>query len=203
MATGRQCVRPGRCRDASRRAAWAVGALCAGFCAACQPPAEMPPDLTPTAGTLTLGTIDVPRFGDTRWVDLADDQMVQLVPGAQGGFHVWVLYRTQGISGRVQVFRIAERLPPDGSPRQRVLTTSGFITIPTAELWQTPDPIPSFMCPTPIGVSVLSAPIEISVRITAADDANLTLAQAKVRLQEQCPPDTDPTHAFCLRICQG
>ncbi len=180
-----------------------AGLSAVGLAAACQPPPEAPVDMAPTVGTLTLGTIDVPRFGDTRWVDLVDDQMVQLAPGAQGGFHVWVLYRTQGISGRVQVSRIADRLPPDGSARQRVLTTSGFITIPSTELWQTPDPIASFMCPTPIGVSVLSAPIELSVRITAADDQNLTLAQAKVRLQEQCPPDTDPTHAFCLRICQG
>ena len=196
-------ARPRRSRPPARRALWmgSAGLLAAGLSAACQPP-EAPPDLQPTVGTLTLGTVDVPRFGDSRWVDLVDDQQVQLVPGAQGGFHVWVLYRTQGLTGRVQVFRIAERLPPDGSPRQRVLTTSGFLTIPT-DSWQTPDPIPSFMCPTPIGVSVLSAPIEISVRITAADDANATLAQAKVRLQEQCPPDADPTHAFCLRICQG
>lgn len=176
--------------------------LGAALWAGCQPP-ETAPDLGPTPGTLTLGTIDPARFGDNRWVDLADDQLVQLAPGAQGGFHVWVLYRIQGLAGRVQVSRIADRLPPDGSARQRVLTTTGFLTLPSTDLWQTPDPIPSFMCPTPIGVSVLSAPIELSVRITDQDDSTRTLAQAKVRLQEQCPPDTDPTHAFCLRICQG
>ena len=163
----------------------------------------MPPaDMIPTTGTLALGTIDVPRFGDMRWVELTDSQQVELVPGAQGGFHVWVMYRIQDLTGRVQVFRTADRVPQDGSPSQRVLTTSGFITIPPGTTWQS-DPIPSFMCPTPIGVSVLSAPIQLSVRITAADDASVTLAEKTVKIQEQCPPATDTTHDFCLRICQG
>jgi hypothetical protein len=154
-------------------------------------------------GTLALGTVDVARYGDQRWVDLTDGQQVTLVPGAQGGFHVWVLYRTQGISGRVQVSRIADRVPADGSARQRVLTTTGVLTIPSSDPWQTPDPIPSFMCPTPIGVSVLDAPIELSVRISPESDASTTLAQSTVRILEQCPPVTDSTHDFCLKICQG
>jgi hypothetical protein len=59
------------------------------------------------------------------------------------------------------------------------------------------------MCPTPIGVSVLSAPIELSVRITPVDDPSTTLAQSVVRMQEQCPPPADPTHQRCLDICNG
>ena len=187
------------CRPALQLAG--TGLLCVGLAAACQPPQTMA-DMQPPVGKLALGTIDVPQFGDMRWVDLVNDQKVELAPGAQGGFHVWVLYRLQGVAGRVQVFRIANRLPPDGAPSQRVLTTSGFITIPPGDLWQS-DPIPSFMCPTPIGVSVLSAPIELSVRFAAEDDATVTLAQATVRMQEQCPPASDPSHSFCLQICQG
>ena len=69
-------------RPPTRRVLWTAGVLVAGLAAACQP-VETPPDLTPTVGTLTLGTVDVPRFGDTRWVDLADDQLRRRTRGAQ------------------------------------------------------------------------------------------------------------------------
>ncbi|MFO0574232.1 MAG: hypothetical protein U1A78_09550 [Polyangia bacterium] len=183
----------------SRRGAVALAAAVRLGLAGCEPP-------PPPPGQLSLGTIDT----QGRWVDLADvsgDAEVELVPGAQGGFHVWLKYRISGLSGRVRVSRIAERIGPGGT-RQRVLTApSTVLELPAdGSRWETPDPIPSFMCPTPIGVSVLDAPVEFLVTMEAADATDqppATLARAAVTLRPRCPPEGDGTRPFCLQICKG
>jgi hypothetical protein len=170
-----------------------------------------PPPVTPSRGELTLGTIDTRRFGDTRWVDLADGDGVELAPGAQGGFHVWVKYRIKGLSGPIRVSRIADRLGESGK-RDRVLTApSTLVQLPRDAgsdfVYESPEPIPSFMCPTPIDVNVLDAPLELKVTLTAAEPAPPqvaeTLTSVTVTLRPRCPPPEDSTHAFCLQICQG
>ena len=163
-----------------------------------------PPPMTPPPGQLSLGTIDT----QGRWVDLVEGAEVELVPGAQGGFHVWLKYRVSGLTGRVRVSRLADRIGP-GDARQRVLTApSTVLELPASPSpWETPDPIPSFMCPTPIGVSVLDAPIQFQVWMEPADtegsEPPATLARAAVTLKPHCPPVGDGTRPFCLQICQG
>lgn len=164
---------------------------------------EPPPPPPPPPGQLSLGTLDT----QGRWVDLIEGAEVPLVPGAQGGFHVWLKYRISGLSGRVRVSRIAERLGPGGT-RQRVLTApSTVLELPAdSSPWETPDPIPSFMCPTPIGVSVLDAPVEFLVTMEVAEPTvqpPATLARAAVTLRPHCPPEGDGTRPFCLQICSG
>jgi hypothetical protein len=167
-------------------------------CEGSTPP--MPPVMTLD---LQLGTVDLRKNGDTRWVDLTDDQQVELAPGAQGGFHVWLLYRIgeNDQPRKLRIERIADRIG-DGEIRQRVLTTSNNIEVPAMPLWELPAPVPSFMCPTPIGVNVIDAPLELLVRVS--DDASGTeLAEKSVRIFPGCPPDGDAQRDFCLRICQG
>lgn len=172
---------------------------CALGCGGTAPPP--PPIMTLS---LQLGTVDTRLYGDTRWVDFTDDKQAELAPGAQGGFHVWVLYRI-GLNDRprkVRVERIADRLAGDGS-RQRVLTTSNTLQLVDDMPYESPMPIPSFMCPTPIGVNILDAPLELLVRISDAEGDMAVLAEKSVRLQPICPPVGDSQRDFCLRICTG
>lgn len=190
------------------RSSLGLGGLVAALVlAACQPPSTMPP----LPGKLELGTIDPRRFGDNRWVALAEGEEVELASGAQGGFHVWVKYRITGLGGRVRVNRIAERIGSDGT-RQRVLTAPstvidlGTLAAEGVTYWESADPIPSFMCPTPIGVSVLDAPIQLDVSVESAEPVGApgaALARATVTLRPHCPPLGDTTRDFCLQICQG
>lgn len=177
----------------------------------------MPPPDMPQSGptlALTLGTIDAVatmQTGMPVWVDLSDGQSVQVAPGSQGGFHVWTMYRvaenTQ--ARKLHVQRIADRIATDGT-RQRVLSTDGVLDLPAqlpGEVWQTPSPIPSFMCPTPIGVSILDAPVELDVKliedqVSGVADSRV-LGEAHVRLNLTCPPQGDPQHDFCISICKG
>ncbi len=158
------------------------------------------PPPPPGPGQVTLGTIDPRRYGDSRWVDIVDGQDAELHPGAQGGFHIWLLYRTVGISGSVTVNRQSDRVAPDGSV-QRVLTTQGVQQIAEGPSWQLPAPIPNFTCPTPIGVNVIDQPLEMSVKVQAQDGSESGHGRARVTVR--CPPDGDPQRTFCLQICSG
>ena len=168
--------------------------VCLAGAAGCGDP---PPQ--PGPGGVTLGTVDPRLNGDNRWVDIVDGQDAELHPGAQGGFHIWLLYRTAGVSGSVVVRRQSDRVAPD-STTQRVLTTQGVQQI-TTDPWQLPSPIPNFTCPTPIGVNVIDQPIEMSVRIE--DQAGTALATGRARVVARCPPVGDPQREFCLMICSG
>ena len=64
--------------------------------------------------------------------------------------------------------------------------------------WTAPSPIPMFMCPSPIGLSVVDVPIELTLRLLGAGDAEL--ARAAVTVTPRCP---DAQRDFCERICTG
>lgn len=162
---------------------------------ACGPPAS--------AGTVTLGTIDQRRFGDTRWVDIAEGQDLELAPGAQGGFHLWLRFRTTNLQGRVRVRRQADRI--QAGRMDRVLTTEGVFDVAGSgpELsWTLPDPIPNFMCPTPIGINVIDQLIEMRLSVEDAQSA-APLAEGRARVTARCPGAGDPQRDFCLQICSG
>jgi len=129
---------------------------------------------------------------------LADGQDATLVAGAQGGFHVWLQYAVRGLpAGTVTLERTAHRAS-DGAV---VLVYRGDVDIgaPDATGWWTaPSPIPMFMCPSPIGLSVVDVPIELTLRLLGAGDAEL--ARAAVTVTPRCP---DAQRDFCERICTG
>lgn len=159
----------------------------------------------PGPWTVELGTLDPSDPMAMRYVPLSEDAQVQLAGGAQGGFHIWTLYRISGnqTEQRVKVRRVIDRLGTDGT-RRRILTADGSERIPAESPWQLLSPIPSFVCPTPLGVSALDAPVELKVRFEDNSTGAL-LGESAVRLRAVCPPAVagDTQNAFCNMICVG
>ncbi len=144
-------------------------------------------------GTLTLGTAALDGSG---FLPLEGDQT--LVPGSQGGFHIWLKYRVTGMGeGRVQVKRTVRRV----SDNRLLLTASGTedLGAETSGYWETPKALPSFMCPSPLGVNVIGEAAVFDVEIL--DDAGRELGHATAEATALCP--TDAQAAFCRQICAG
>jgi hypothetical protein len=131
---------------------------------------------------------------------LQDGQDATLVAGGQGGFHIWLRYAVHGLGGQsVTLERTAHRVSDDAV----VLRDRGPVDIgaPDADGWWTaPSPIPMFMCPTPIGISVIDVPIALELRLLG--DADAELARAAVTVVPRCPSD-GTQHDACTRICTG
>ena len=133
------------------------------------------------------------------YVALGGDQT--LVPGAQGGFHVWLKYRVAGMAPEtVHVHRETHRVSDDAL----VLLADGTQDVGAVDpandgWWELPKALPSFMCPTPIGISVIDQRIVFEVTLTTLDGAPLAKSTAEVTVH--CP-DGDQA-AFCAKICSG
>lgn len=154
------------------------------------------PDLAPAPEPVA---IEVGAPADGGIAPLVDGQDVTLVEGAQGGFHVWLAYRVRGVAAgsTIELDREAFRVP-DGTV---VLRFDGEADVgaPDADGWYTaPAPIPMFMCPTPIGVSIVGVPIRYELQVV--DQARRQLGLATVTLVPRCPADQQD---FCTRICTG
>lgn len=180
------------------RAAWPATVLCAALATSgCTGASSL---------KLELGTLDPADPMAFRFLDLKDDMQVQLAGGAQGGFHIWTLYRVIGntVDRRVRVRRFIDRLGPGGK-RDRILTGEGSEHIPAESPWELLTPIPSFVCPTPINVNALDAPLELKVQFEDSADASVRLAEATVRVTAICPPAAVDAmqHEFCMSICVG
>jgi hypothetical protein len=171
-----------------------VAFACLLGCGAAHPPTP-PPPVTPAptseSARLELGGADAMGH----WLALTDGEDVTLVEGAQGGFHVWLKYRVEGMTpGSARLDRTAHRLADDAL----VLRTTGQATLgePDASgVFEIVDPIPMFMCPSPIGLSVIDQPIVFRLEFPDAGIAR------DITLVPHCP--TDANNEFCLRICTG
>lgn len=145
-------------------------------------------------GQLTLSSVGA----DGTPLPLTDGQNVTLVEGAQGGFHVWMRFRAHDVPvGAMTVERTAHRLADD----QLVLRSMMDMTVgapDSAGDWAPIDPLPMFMCPSPIGLSVVDQPIVFRIALTDGNGADL--AASEVTLVPHCP---DAQRAFCERICTG
>ncbi len=143
-------------------------------------------------GTVELGT---PMADEVTWQSMPAE--LELHAGAQGGFHVPVLYR---VTGKVQpgvTFDHRVRRTRDG-----VLVSRGSrqwdITATDGGSWTTDYPVTIFMCPTPVGVNVEGEALTIEVTLTRASGTFLGRATAKTVLR--CP---SANQAFCQSICKG
>jgi hypothetical protein len=158
--------------------------------------AEDPPgvDAGPLLGDLLVGGA---LSDGTGFVELADGADAQLVPGAQGGFHVWINVRVQGVAGPLVLEREARRMS-DGAlvlagSRQAVEVPEDAMD----DWWESPEAAPSFMCPAPVGIQVYDNELLFSVTLSDGDGA--VLAEDELILVPRCPPDDD----FCVSICNG
>jgi hypothetical protein len=144
--------------------------------------------------TLALGSTALDGSG---FVPLDGDQT--LVPGAQGGFHVWIKYRVHGMGpATLAVHRTSRRV----SDNALVLTTDGTLDVGAAGpdgWWQLDHALPNFICPTPLGVSVIDQPLTFDV--TLHDDAGAPVATSHAEATVHCPTGSDGD--LCRRICSG
>jgi len=151
-------------------------------------------DPLPTAELQVGGSLDGISFAD-----VADGDDVELVPGAQGGFHVWISMRVHGAAGSLLVEREARRVS-DGA--LILAAVARPVDIPGDAMegwWESPEAAPAFMCPSPIGIQVFDQEIEYTVRLV--DETEAVVAEGGVALVPHCP-DGDQ-HDFCVEICSG
>lgn len=136
----------------------------------------------------------------TGFVPVADGEVVPLISGAQGGFHVWVNVQVEGTMGAVTLEREGRLDDTD----QLVLAASrSSLEIPADAMvapWDAPDAAPSFMCPTPVGLSVIDQPIRFRVRLL--DELDAILAEDTIVVRPTCPT-TEGLADFCQDICSG
>ncbi|HTM19602.1 MAG TPA: hypothetical protein VL172_03815 [Kofleriaceae bacterium] len=135
----------------------------------------------------------------TGFVEVSDGQEVELIPGAQGGFHVWINVRVHAAAGELFVTHEARRVDDDalvlrGLPQPLEVPDSAM-----DDWWESPAAGPAFMCPAPLGLQVFDQAIEYTVRLTTEDEQ--VLAEDQVILEPHCPAGDQ--NAFCLEICAG
>jgi len=163
-------------------------AACAADAGAADAP--RPPDAG--GAELVLGTTATDGSG---FFPLAGDQT--LVAGAQGGFHVWLKVRIRRAAGALTLHRAARRVSDD----KLILDTEGALLVEPGDggTWEQPSAIPSFMCPTPIGVAVRDQAVRLDA--TLRDPAGATLAVGSAEFTPHCPEGAELQH--CLDICSG
>ena len=137
-------------------------------------------------GTLELG-------GEDAGVFTVFPAELQAIPGAQGGFHVGVMYRVTGkaLAGVKFEHRVTR-------VRDGVLVSKGtrLLDVEPGVSWTTADPITIFICPTPVGVNVLNEELRFEVKALKNDGL---LNEASANTTFRCPAgDT-----FCTSICAG
>jgi hypothetical protein len=98
----------------------------------------------------------------------------------------------------VQVHREAHRvsddalvLRADGTQAVGAATADGY--------WELPMALPSFMCPTPIGINVIGERIVFDVTLSTDDGKEIAKSSAEATVH--CP-DTQLA-GFCQKICSG
>jgi hypothetical protein len=134
------------------------------------------------------------------YVELVAGEDVTLVPGGQGGFHVWLRLRGLGLEpGMLAIERNARRVS-DGALILRTMDRKEMASpLPDGEWFEVSDPMASFMCPSPIGVSVIDT--EVRFEVSVVDPSGVS-ANAAITLVPRCPPDPD-LRRYCERLCTG
>lgn len=177
------------------RALCAIYLACAVFgCGAGEDPGLV--DASVPEGQLVLGSSDPSGSG---FLPVEDGADVELVAGAQGGFHVWTTMQVTGAAGALYLEREA-RLVADDALILRAQRL--YMEVPEAAMedWWTQDAAsPSFMCPSPIGLKVFDVEVKLTGRLV--DDDGEVMAEDSVVVVPRCV-DNDQQD-FCREICSG
>lgn len=186
------------CRRFLEAFAMVLGA--ASTLTACGGASASDPDMQIDAGSstaeLVIGSADYSGQG---FVAVDDGAEVELIPGAQGGFHVWINVSIHGAKGNLYVQRDARRVS-DGELVSRGLRQA--IEVPAAAMesvWESPQAGPAFMCPAPVGLNVVDE--ELVFLVTLSDRDGQVLATDELVLILRCP--SGDQEEFCRRICAG
>lgn len=150
----------------------------------------------PLSASMWLGSADV---NGTGFVEVDDGAAVELVPGGQGGFHVWINVRLQGVeAGTYRITREARRV----SDNILVLRSSPDVIevtdTPSDQWWERDAAAAAFMCPTPIGVNIESESLRFVVRLTRPGGS--LVASDEIVLIPTCPATQVD---ICMSICTG
>lgn len=116
-----------------------------------------------------------------------------LESGAQGGFHVPIDYRVTGKTVTDVTFSVKVRRASDG----RLVSRGQRVQDIDATAW-TSGEVYVFMCPSPVGISVVDVPLNFEVIVTGAGGKVLGIAKADATLT--CP---EANRSFCDSICKG
>jgi hypothetical protein len=176
--------------------AWLSAAVlvCIGCGGGVMPPPQPVDASSPDPVEVTLGGANPDISGFTT---LAGD--ITMIPGGQGGFHVWVKYRVTGAGAEVVLISYTARRISD----DRLIlknNISAQLGAPGSEgYWESPIPIPAFMCPSPLGIAVQDQPLKLDFEVR---DTNGALrGGASATFTPRCPGDDQATH--CVAICNG
>ena len=149
--------------------------------------------IDPAAGELALGTS--PQDG-TGFAEMPLE--AQMTPGAQGGFHVWLAYRIKNAPLGTLKAAHQVRRASDGkllSRGERKLE----VGVPGDDgWWQSDTATPVFLCPTPLGVTVIDLAATIEVTLTDSDGSTFDTQTVSTKLV--CPAAQLDS---CQRICTG
>ena len=143
-------------------------------------------------GTLELGG-ELPDGGG--FTTLSTE--VEATPGAQGGFHVPVMYRVTGKAVNGVVFEHKVRRASDNVLVSKGTRTLDVTPVAAGQSWTTPGAVIIFLCPTPVGVSVVGEALNFEV--TAPTKGGQLLGTAGASSTFRCPAGD----AFCDSICRG
>ncbi len=181
----------------ARHSIWLVSAVCgASLALAAGCVDEPPPDPEPPVGELQAG---MGLFDGTGFVVPSSGQDAELVPGAQGGFHVWINFRVHKAAGKLYVRRDARRVEDDALILRGQAAAVEVPADAMTEWWESPAAAPAFMCPSPLGLKVFDT--EVTYQVTLEDEDGTIVAEDEIILTPRCPDNEH--NQFCREICSG
>ncbi len=151
--------------------------------AACDP--EPPPIEPPVEASVSIGLVSADGFAK-----LSDGVELELIPGAQGGFHVTLDTRVN-MPGEVTVKREIRRddtgeLVARSQVRSDVARDGALMV-----------DLPMFLCPAPVGINIADETLEVTYRIESEAG---TQAMGRLAFIPRCP--SSEGEAFCDKICR-
>ncbi len=171
-------------------------------------PPPPPPDSNITSFAIGGGNED----GTAGFVGLEDGQEVTLVPGAQGGFHMFVNVRL-GFEETVEEHITLERTARKVADNKLVSKANSRVDlVPSSEdgYHDSDRPMLMFLCPSPVGISVLDGPLVLRFQVLAEEEeatqqdlpgaASTPKADVTIKVQVRCP---ESQQSFCEQICTG
>lgn len=154
------------------------------------------PMIEPPSTNLQVGIAELDGLG---FVPVVDGEDFVLQSGAQGGFHVWVNVQVHGLAGEFYIERDARRVTDDVLVSRAIPQYINIADDAMDAWWDHPEGMPSFMCPSPIGIKVFDEELYFEVRIT--DDQDEVVAEDQMVLRVRCPEGMQAE--FCREICSG